>query len=91
MFQIVLNVIDHGLNVQQAVDSPRFHHQWFPDVLRYEEHGLVRDVEEALRAKGHKLAPGTSIGDAHSIYVNPKTENRLGAADPRMDGKAVGY
>ena len=91
VFQIVLNVIDHGLNVQQAVDSPRFHHQWLPDVLRYEEHGLVRDVEEALRAKGHKLAPGTSIGDAHSIYVNPKTENRLGAADPRMDGKAVGY
>ena len=91
VFQIVLNVIDHKLNVQQAVDSPRFHHQWLPDVLRYEEHGLVRDVEEALRAKGHTLAPRTSIGDAHSIYVDPETEIRLGAADPRMDGKAVGY
>ena len=67
------------------------HHQWLPDVLRYEEHGLVRDVEEALRAKGHALAPRTSIGDAHSIYVDPETEIRLGAADPRMDGKAVGY
>ena len=60
-------------------------------MLRYEEHGLVRDVEEALRAKGHTLAPRTSIGDAHNIYVDPETEIRLGAADPRMDGKAVGY
>ena len=91
VFQIVLNVVDHELNVQQAVDSPRFHHQWLPDVLRYEEHGLVRDVEVALRSKGHRLAPRTSIGDAHSIYVDPETEIRLGAADPRMDGKAVGY
>jgi gamma-glutamyltranspeptidase/glutathione hydrolase len=91
VFQIVLDVIDHGLNVQEAVDAPRFHHQWLPDVLLHEKHGVVRDVGTALRAKGHTLAERTSIGDAHSIYVDPRTGIRLGAADPRMDGKAVGY
>ena len=91
VFQIILNVIDHGLNVQEAVDAPRFHHQWLPDVLLFERHGLVRDVGEALRAKGHTLAERTSMGDAHTIYVDPGTGMRLGAGDPRQEGSAVGY
>jgi gamma-glutamyltranspeptidase/glutathione hydrolase len=91
VFQVILNVVDHGLNVQEAVDAPRFHHQWLPDILTYERHGLIRDVEEALTAKGHVLGERTSIGDSNCIYVDPTTGVRLGAADPRRDGQAVGY
>ena len=91
VLQIALNVIEHGLNIQEAVDAPRFHHQWLPDVLFFERHGLVRDVREALGAKGHTLAERARIGAAHSIFVDPRTQIRMGAGDPRRQGEAIGY
>ena len=98
VFQVVLNVIDHGMNAQEAVDAPRFHHQWLPDILSFEKGGLVRDVQEALRAKGHKIEERgleigrrSAIGDAQVVYVDPGTGLKLGGADPRRGGKAVGY
>jgi gamma-glutamyltranspeptidase/glutathione hydrolase len=91
VFQIVLNVIDYGLNIQEAVDAPRVHHQWLPDELRAERDTIPEDVENALRARGHKLNYREKIGDAHSILVDLKTRIRYGAADPRSDSLAVGY
>ena len=91
VLQVTLNVIDHRLNIQEAVDAPRFHHQWLPDVLFFERLGLVRDVREALSAKGHTLAETARIGAANSIFVDPTTQTRMGAGDPRREGKAVGY
>ena len=80
------------MNLQQAVDAPRLHHQWLPDEVKWEPFGLVPDVQRALQAKGHKLAekPG-NMGDAECIMIEPNTGVRLGASDPRSDGKAIGY
>ena len=90
VFQIIMDVLDHGLDPQQAVDLPRFHHQWLPDTVFYEERGLAKDVVQVLEQKGHVLETRTSIGDAQAIYVDPETGLRYGGADPRRGGVAVG-
>ena len=90
VFQIIMNVLDFGLDAQQAVDLPRFHHQWLPDAIQYEQFALVDDVKTALEAKGHTLLERTSIGDAQLIYVDPEVGTRLGGADPRRGGRAIG-
>lgn len=91
VLQVVLNVIDHRLNIQQAVDAPRIHHQWLPDVLFFERFGMVRDVREALGAKGHRLEERDTVGATNSILVDPTTRVRMGAGDPRRQGQAIGY
>lgn len=91
VLQVILNVIDFGLNIQQAVDAPRVHHQWKPDRILAERDALVREVEESLRARGHKIEIRDSIGDAHSILIQQDDGIRLGAPDPRSDSKASGY
>jgi gamma-glutamyltranspeptidase/glutathione hydrolase len=91
VFQLVMDVLDHGMSPQQAVDFPRFHHQWLPDAIQYEKGALVRDVRDALAAKGHDFIERESIGDAQVIYVDPNTGLRLGGADPRRGGAAVGH
>jgi gamma-glutamyltranspeptidase/glutathione hydrolase len=90
--QVVINVIDFDMSVQEAVDAPRLHHQWFPDRARFEglydkEHAAAT---EKLKAMGHTLV-GTKQGDAHTIWVDPKTGTYHGAADKRTDGKAAGF
>jgi gamma-glutamyltranspeptidase / glutathione hydrolase len=91
VLQVVLNVIDHGMNVQEAVDAPRFHHQWLPEEVRLERRGFPSDVIRALEARGHKVMVGYDMGDVHAIMIDPKTGMRLGASDPRLDGRTVGY
>ena len=97
VLQVITNVIDHGLSVMQAVEAPRIHHQWLPDVLTYERSGLSAATAAALRAKGHALKErdsyeGAHQGDAETIAFNSKTGLLLGAADPRKpDSLAVGY
>lgn len=88
--QVVVNVIDFGMDIQAAVDAPRLHHQWFPDQARFEGLRRYPEAVKALETLGHKVV-GTKQGDAHSIYVDPKTGIYLGAADGRIDGKAAGY
>jgi len=90
VFQVIMNVLDFGLNVQQAVDQPRFHHQWLPDAIQFEKWGLVEDVQAALQAKGHELMERGLIGDAQAIYVDPEDSRRYGGSDPRRGGRAVG-
>ncbi|HEX2445706.1 MAG TPA: gamma-glutamyltransferase [Vicinamibacterales bacterium] len=91
VLQVVLNVIDYGMNVQEAVDAPRFHHQWLPEEVRLERRGFPADVIRALEARGHKVEVGYNMGDVHAIMIDPKTGMRLGASDPRLDGRTVGY
>ena len=91
VLQTILNVIDFGMTVQEAVDAPRIHHQWMPDSLAMERVGFAEDVRDALRARGHTLAERNSIGDCHAILIDPASGVRLGAADPRQDGKALGF
>ena len=88
----ILNVIDFGMNVQEAIDAPRFHHQWLPDVVRYERRGLSPDTLALLEARGHRLQAIGAQGAAHAIAFDPGTELLLGAADRRReDAAAVGY
>jgi gamma-glutamyltranspeptidase / glutathione hydrolase len=88
---IVINVVDYGMPIQEAVDAPRMHHQWFPDELRLENLPKLKDSALRLEAMGHRVMNGRSQGDAHSIWINPKTGGYVGAADTRLSGKAAGY
>jgi gamma-glutamyltranspeptidase/glutathione hydrolase len=87
---IVLNVVEFDMDIRSAVDAPRLHHQWFPDEARFEGTWEHKDVVEKLKAMGHSIT-GSRQGDAHSIYVDPKTSIYYGAEDRRISGKAAGY
>ncbi len=91
VFQIVTNHIDFRLSPTESVDSPRFHHQNLPDLIRYERGGLSDDVVRALRSRGHNVRERDGIsGDVMTIHVRPDG-TLVGAADRRRDGKALGY
>ncbi|MCI0622469.1 MAG: gamma-glutamyltransferase [Acidobacteria bacterium] len=91
VLQVILNLVDFGFTIQEAIDAPRFHHQWLPDELRLEQPGFSEDVTKALEARGHRLVFRSFMGDAEGILVEPKTGALLGASDPRGDGLTVGY
>ncbi|MEO6244794.1 MAG: gamma-glutamyltransferase [Opitutaceae bacterium] len=97
VLQIIINVVDHQMPVAQAVEAPRVHHQWMPDLLTFERLGISADTLALLTAKGHTVVERQSYeggyqGDAETIAIDPKTKLRFGAADPRKpDSKAVGY
>jgi len=89
---VITNVIDYDMNIQQAIDAPRIHHQWLPDEIVGEPYGLSGDTQKALKSRGHTLAKQRTLGDAEGIMIEEKTGVRLGATDPRRsDGLAVGY
>ena len=87
--QVLLDVVDFGMNVQQAVDFPRFHHQWMPDRLYMEPSGASAETRERLRAMGHMLDFGRRLGHIEAIEVG--SEVLMGAADSRSEGVAAGY
>lgn len=91
VLQSVINVIDHDMNIQQAIDAPRVHQQWFPDEILFEPYGMSPDTLAILRSYGHKFAdrPGY-IASATGIMID-KYGVRLGAIDSRSDGEAIGY
>jgi gamma-glutamyltranspeptidase/glutathione hydrolase len=87
----ILNVVDWGMDVQEAVAAPRFHHQWRPDALVVEP-AIPRDVVEALRARGHVVEVAErEWSSAQAIVVDPDTGWHRGGSDPRSDGLALGY
>lgn len=89
---VITNIVDYDMDIQQALDAPRIHHQWLPDELVFEPYGLSGDTQKALIARGHKLAKPRYLGDAEGIMIEEKTGVRLGATDPRRsDGLAVVY
>jgi len=87
---IVIGVVDFSLDITEAVNAPRFHHQWLPDQILVEDR-LSPDTMNVLRSKGHKLNIKHFWGDGECIMVDPQTGERLGASDGRNNGKAVGY
>lgn len=97
VLQIVSNVIDFGMAPMAAVEAPRIHHQWMPDILSFERYGMSEDTLALLKAKGHHFKErqsyeGSYQGDGETIGIDPKTGLILGAADPRKpDARAVGY
>lgn len=92
VLQVILNIIDFGMPLAQAVAMPRIHHQWMPDQIVYEPFGLSKDTMEALRARGHTFTERPRyMGDVQAIMIEPETGVRVGVSDPRMDGRPVGY
>ena len=85
----ILNVVDYGMNIQEAVSAPRFHHQWVPNVLMVEPETPI-DVIEGLRARGHEVKISTRRwSSAQSIHIDPESNLRTGGSDPRTDGEAL--
>ncbi len=89
---ILMGVVDYGLNIEQAVNEPRFHNQWMPDQIEMETVGFSSDTVGILEHMGHKIQMTHGYwGDAECIAVDEKTGERLGASDGRNNGKAVGF
>jgi gamma-glutamyltranspeptidase/glutathione hydrolase len=86
---MVVNVVDFGMSPTAAVDAPRMHHQWLPDVVRFEGTKEHPELVAKLKALGHTVAQQRQ-GDAHSIGIDGKRGLFLGAADKRIDGRALG-
>lgn len=88
----ILNVVDFGMNMQQAVDAPRVHHQWYPDVVLIEQGLLTPKTQTALKDMGYRFKEMTSWGADEAILLNPKTGLLEGANDRRRPaGLAAGY
>ena len=88
----ILNVVEHGMNVKQAIDAPRIHMQWWPDEIFAEPGAFTPSVQSALEAMGYKIRDVHSMGDIAAIVVNPKTGTLESVNDPRYPaGSAAGY
>jgi gamma-glutamyltranspeptidase / glutathione hydrolase len=95
---VLMGVVDYGMNIQEAVNAPRFHNQWLPDVVNVEK-WFSPDTLSGLRQMGYSIQIGLYGGDTHGywsdaecIAIDEKTGERLGASDGRnSNGKAVGY
>ena len=83
VLQVILNVVDHRMNIAEAVAAPRIHHQWLPDQVNAER-GFSPDTLRLLEQKGHKVITGATFGSANSILVTP--DGLTAAADPRQRG-----
>lgn len=95
---ILMGVVDYGMNIQEAVDAPRFHNQWMPDMVNVEQ-WFSPDAVKLLEQMGYKVEIGERVAgdgepywsDGECIAIDAKTGERLGASDVRNNGKAVGY
>jgi gamma-glutamyltranspeptidase/glutathione hydrolase len=95
---VLMGVVDYGMNIQESVNAPRFHDQWLPDVINVEQ-WFSPDTVSALKQMGYNVQVGLRYGeyvspywsDAECIAIDSKTGERLGASDGRNNGKAVGY
>ncbi|QZL01369.1 gamma-glutamyltransferase [Flavobacterium psychrophilum] len=92
VLQTILNVSQFNLTMQEAVNAPRFHHQWVPDVVTFEPNGFPKDTLDALKQKGYLINEKNNpiIGKVDAILIQPNG-NIEGGADKRGDDKAVGF
>ena len=91
VLQTIINVIDHDMNIQTAIDAPRIHHQWLPDEILYEPLGMSPDTIAVLASYGHSFASKPEpIASVSGIMIDD-AGIRLGAVDSRNDGQAIGY
>jgi gamma-glutamyltranspeptidase/glutathione hydrolase len=87
----ILNKVDYGMDIQEAVSAPRFHHQWVPDTV-FVERAVPEDVREGLRQRGHRvIASPHNWSSAQAIFFDEMTGLFRGGSDPRSDGLALGF
>ena len=91
VLQCVMNVVDHKMNIAQAIASPRIHHQWLPDRIAYESYGVNPDVKRGLEKRGHIFRRRGPMGDAHGILWDVRRKRMTAASDPRHGGRASGW
>lgn len=92
VLQVILNVVDHHMPISRAIEEPRIHHQWLPDVLLSERLEINKDTRAILSSRGFRLGDLEWTGDAMGILIDPKTNQLLGASDSRgEDAGAAGY
>ena len=89
VFQNILNVVTHNMNIKEAVDAPRFHSQWLPDQIDYEKNSLSKKTANQLERLGHKTEKRGYIGEANGIMIDGGLF--LGGADKRGENSAAGY
>jgi gamma-glutamyltranspeptidase/glutathione hydrolase len=88
---VLMGVIDYGFDIKQAVNAPRFHHQWLPDQIFMEGVGFSPDTIKLLEARGHKMKVQGYWSDGECIAVDAEQRELLGGSDGRNNGRAVGY
>ena len=86
---VILDLLEFGLTPREAVDAPRTHHAWFPDILRLEGVTWPPEIKPSLEAMGHHVRSGGIQGDAHTIVVDPRTGLRHGVADRRRGNETA--
>ena len=92
VLQVILNVIDHGMDVAAAVEAGRIHHQWLPDTTRFEKWAISPDTRRMYEAMGHAVKLRESQGSANGILIDRAKGLLYGAADSRgFDSRSVGY
>jgi len=95
VLQVILNCIDFSMNIREAIEAPRIHHQWMPDSIFYEQNALSPEVNQQLTEMGYHFwdegADLRIIGIAEGIMIDQKNKIIYGASDPRGGGLAVGY
>lgn len=95
VLQVVLNCIDFDMNIREAIEAPRIHHQWMPDSIFYEQKALSSEVKQKLLEMGYHFwddgADSRIIGIAEGIMIDPTNGIIYGASDPRGGGMAAGY
>lgn len=88
---VILNSLEFGMNLQQAVSAPRVHHQWFPDEIQFENFAFTKDVKKNLESLGHKFGRKRIMGRVEAIMIDPETGKVTGITDPRGDGRLEGF
>jgi len=89
VLQVILNIIDHDMNVAEASHAPRIHHQWYPEVL-YIEKGIGYDTQRLLREKNYDVQYRSAMGSTQTIMLRDGLI--FGSTDPRRpDGTVLGF
>jgi len=92
VLQVILNMVDHDMNIAVAIEAGRIHHQWLPDITRIEKWAISPDTEKLYTNMGHKVQYGLFQGRAMGVSIDYEKEIISGAADSRShDGAAIGF